>query len=263
MKLYRCIDFFNPADFEIREGKFWALPKPFAANEDSTIPAGNWSFWFDQPAKIGNNWGAILVAEFEPVHAGVMTFRDFRGDEHSIAEYVTNQPIEVELVMLEDLLSIEGCLIDLVKRDYKSVHGEEFVAKHLRYEFPHFTEGERYYRGYGVGNKPYSFREAISGYDYEFDYYDTLSIETEWFDPELPPRMVQVSLDLLTKFVKVEVICGARMPLLVDIVGVEPMSYDEMAGCYSYDSEYDEEDDDEEEESDCWPWLEDEEEAED
>jgi len=100
MKKYRSLGI---TDLSFDGKNLWVLPKK-CNGKDSTIPAGNWTFWFDGPIALPNT-PCVVAADFEPVKKGIMTFcicDAHLGDLwYEIPEIVTDKPVRIEKLVID------------------------------------------------------------------------------------------------------------------------------------------------------------------
>ncbi len=169
MKLYRGMDI-NELNFQA-DG-IWVMPKPFKVNGDSTIPEGVWSFWHDQPLRVGQ---CLVCAQFTPELKGVMSFdqtHEFYGGEetyyYNIDEYVTSIPIKVDSIYIDSIYILEHHISSIYKSLF-SYKGEKWIKENITDIFPYLKEGEYYSWGIACGQRPVScLLEVISYTSYNF-----------------------------------------------------------------------------------------------
>lgn len=175
MKLYRSSLF---EDLNLKGGTITVSPKSFKKNQDSTIPDGNWSFWFKNAIALGSTQ-CVVEANFIPEMEGIMRFQrkeSYLYCEYQIEEFVTSKEVQIEKIWVNKLFSMEGVL-SLYKKECTKKWGEQWVDKNMRSNFPHLTEGERYYWGDGQGQRLRSFNEVLSNKYFNIGMYDILEVK--------------------------------------------------------------------------------------
>lgn len=105
MKAYRNIKI---EDLKFVDGKLTIYPKQFKSNNDSSMPDGCYSFWFDEPIIFHpHGTECIVEADIEPMTSGKMRFsRRDNGDDYligEIREYVCDYPVVANRIWINYL----------------------------------------------------------------------------------------------------------------------------------------------------------------